>query len=145
MTLWSGNPCSCTVQLYPLFEGPVLCSMLCCHNLEIDTNVWRRAPCISSLYWAPPNYVCLLAGYVLCFVVQTSFSLKTEKRRGLSGGEGEYGDSGIFGEVSTTQGLCCHLNWQVGHALCCLSFKVILALSQVNKYYIDHSVRPGWW
>lgn len=137
--------------MYPRFERPLLSSMLCYRRLEIHNNVWRRAlrfHCVPG----PQNYVCLLAGYVLCFLVQTSFFLKAEKRhwhqgkrRRLSGEKREYGDSGIFGEVSTTQGLCGHLHWQVRNTLCCLSFKAALTLSQVNNYFIDHSVRPGFW
>lgn len=100
--------------------------MLCCRHLEIHNNVWKGTLRFHFVH-GPPNYVCLVAGYVLCFPVRILFYLKAEKRHWLKKREGnflegrEYGDSGIFRQTCTPQGLCCHLSRQMRNALCRLS------------------------
>lgn len=119
-------------------EGALHGSLLCYHHFEICNIVWRKTLHFHFVL-GPPNDVCLLAGYTLCFLAQTSFFLKAEKRhwhqgkkRRLSGGKREYGDSGIFGEACPTQGLCCHFSWQLRNSLCYLSFKTLTVLALIT-------------
>lgn len=81
-------------------------------HLEIRNNVWGRALHFHFVLGLQ-NYVCLVVGYVLCFLAQTSLFLKAEKRhwyrgkrRRLSGGKRACGGSGSFGEICFSQGLC---------------------------------------